>query len=227
MRHAFISIVLASLFAVVSIGCAKLGNIGGGTPATAVPSPSTSPTGSPGPCNTPSGYPNLVVVAVGPAINATSVAPYGDIGYYSVSDANGDDSPTAQIINVTQLGGSTPITSANILQFTNVDTSSTYHSAVGFTGDSFPSKPYAFPSPPASPSSSTIGPGVAWSTGNIAPQALSAAGALCFSQTFTLKPGTYYFADSDFYNATTAQDVLVVGTPVPLLRHKPYRLEMR
>ena len=45
-----------------------------------------------------------------------------------------------------------------------------------------------------------------WSTGRL----VSQPGVACFSQTFTLTVGTFYFGDYDYYNLTNMRDVLVV-----------------
>jgi hypothetical protein len=39
---------------------------------------------------------------------------------------------------------------------------------------------------------------------------VSQPGIACFSQTFTLTVGTFYFGDYDYYNLTNMRDVLVV-----------------
>jgi hypothetical protein len=85
------------------------------------------------------------------------------------------------------------------------------HSAVAFSGDAFPSVPYSFPSKSGSQTNTTIGSGF-WSTGRIPP---ASGGALCYSQVFTLKTGTYFFGDLDFYNtATSYRDALIVSSAV-------------
>lgn len=196
--------VLCMIGCAVALGCAKGGT--GIVPAT--PTPSTSPTAVPsGSCNTTeSTNPNLVLVGIGSEL-ATAVSPsYGQIAGYALFD--GTDIPDqAQVISTTLSGA--PITSADTLQFTNIElvSGAVYHSAVGFPNQNFPAIPYAFPSPAASPSNSVIGSGF-WSTGRIPP---AQNGQLCFSQVFTLDPGTYYFGDLDYYNTITSyRDVLVV-----------------
>jgi hypothetical protein len=50
-----------------------------------------------------------------------------------------------------------------------------------------------------------------WSTGRLA----SPVSEQCYSQTFTLSPGVYYFGDLDYYNLSNFRDVLIVATPPP------------
>lgn len=134
---------------------------------------------------------------------------YGPIGGYNVVDETGASPPpsTATIINATVAGQ--PITSANTIQFVNLEAggSGIVHSAVGFTGASFPAKPFPFPSPLATPTESSISNSAAWSTGLIG----SPVQTVCYSQEFALRAGTYYFGDFNYYNITTFQDVLVVA----------------
>jgi hypothetical protein len=184
---------------------------GGGGSVPVTPTPSASPTFSPGPCGTPNtSDPNLVMVGMANAFAAVTVAPYGKIGGYAVVDPSGaSPAPqTAGIISMTVSGA--PITSANTLQFTNLENpGSIVHSAYGFSGDAFP-RDYRFPSPAPSPTATAITSGN-WFTGLVP----SLSTAQCFSQTFSLKPGTYYFGDYSYYNLTTFEDVLVVSTPAP------------
>lgn len=199
--------------------CTKL-NLGGNPPPTSSPStsPSSSPTLPPSACQTPnpntSG--NLVIVAMAGAIGATSVPTYGPIAGYGVY--NGTTPTTAAVIDsyVNPAGTPTPITTKTILQFENVDQYQV-HSAVGFPGDAFPARPYKFSKAQRSPSpNTTIGGSGGWWTGLI-PNTYSGT---CYSQTFTLKAGTFYFGDYSYYNITTFRDVLVVGTPKPQSVHR-------
>ncbi|HTV72818.1 MAG TPA: hypothetical protein VME66_03815 [Candidatus Acidoferrales bacterium] len=218
LRTAWMSLASVAVFPALLTGCMKLGDIsgtGGSPPIT--PTPSASPTFSPAPCGTPSTSSSNVFVAMGPD-NPITTPTYGPISGYSLGDVNGDSSPSAQLINMVSSPSGAPITTANTMQFVNVDSSETYHSAVGFAGDAFPSTPYTFPSPLASPTSNVIQTGTRWSTGRIAPQSLSTYGTLCFSQVFTLKTGVYYFGDLDYYNYGT-RDVLIVSGRAPKARH--------
>ncbi|MEO6913148.1 MAG: hypothetical protein ABI182_03900 [Candidatus Baltobacteraceae bacterium] len=186
----------------LSLGnCAKLQN-GGVTPT-----PSPTPTQTPGPCSTPdTTSPNVVIVAMGSSIGAATDSTYGNIGGYAVGDAVNDIFPN-QAATITKTLSGAAITLSNTLQFVNIEngTSAVNHSAAGFTTTSFPATPYTFPVALASPTNTIIGSG-AWSTGRVS----SAQSNLCASQEFTLKAGTYYFGDIDFYNITTFRDVLVV-----------------
>jgi hypothetical protein len=205
-------IVMLAAAVVSAAGCKGLGNVSGGTGGlspTASPIPSATPT--PPPCNARSTSPDLVVVDMGNQIVPVATAsPFGKIGGYAV-DADTSGYPTqAQLIDQTAAGG--PITTSNVIQFTNIElTSASNHSAVGFSGDAFPATPYEFPGKAGTPQNSTIG-NAFWSTGQIPP---ATNGTLCYSQAFALKKGTYYFGDLNFYNITTFQDVLIVGTPAP------------
>jgi len=189
--------------------CAKL-DLGGDGP---VPTPTSSATGSPTPgvCGTPSANTNLVIVAMGNSIGPTTVPKYGVINGYAVVQ-NGSFPGHATLINQWLNGGVlAPITTKNVVQFTNVD-SGAMHSAVGFKGNSFPPTPYTFPSPAASPVATGVSTGSLWSTGRIdAPVSQQ-----CYSQAFTLPAGTYYFGDLDYYNLSNVRDVLIVVTPAPL-----------
>lgn len=213
-RSLWIVLVAAASLA----ACGKL-NLGGGPTPTPSASPSTQP--SPGVCGTPdANNPNLVVVAMGSAISPVADPKYGTIGGYSVADlSTGEFPPQAMLVNVTLPTGGVGITPQNVVQFTNVENASSTtinHSAVGFKGDAFPGEPYAFAASAASPTGTAISNSTPWSTGRIAPSVTQQ----CYSREFTLKPGVYYFGDYDFYNLGTFRDVLVVGTPRPLVIHK-------
>jgi hypothetical protein len=209
----------AALFAVLVSSCAK----GGGGGIVPTPTPSGSALPSPGACATenPNAGGNLVVIDIGNQILPTMDPNYGAINGYGVDDLEyvGGPPTYSMVLNQwTPLAEATPttspITSNNIVQFTNVDAAADNHSAVAFPqASSFPSIPYTFPSAAASPSANTtIGSGT-WSTGEIPSASLSGTYVQCFSQTFTLKPGTYYFGDYDDYNDALMRDVLVVGQP--------------
>ena len=127
--------IALTLFA-TAVACTKL-DLGGTGP---VPTPTSSSTSSPTPgvCGTPASNSNLVVVAMGNNIGAVTVAKYGIINGYTIVE-NGSFSNKASLINQwLNQGVLSPITTNNILQFTNVDTGAAQHSAVGFKGNSFP-----------------------------------------------------------------------------------------
>ncbi len=151
-----------TLFA-TAVACTKL-DLGGSGP---VPTPTSSSTASPTPsvCGTPAAGSNLVVVAMGNNIGAVTVAKYGIINGYTVLQ-NGSFSNKATLIDEwLNQGVLSPITSNNILQFTNVDTGGAQHSAVGFKGNVFPPIPYTFPSAAASPVATAVSTSTLWSTG--------------------------------------------------------------
>jgi hypothetical protein len=149
------------------------------------------------------------VVAVGNNIGPATVPKYGTINGYAVVES-GSFPGHATLINQWLNGGAlAPITSKNVLQFTNVDSGGALHSAVGFKGSSFPPVPHTFPSAAASPTATAVSTSSLWSTGRIeAPPSQQ-----CYSQTFTLSPGVYYFGDLDYYNLSNFRDVLIVATP--------------
>lgn len=220
--HAWTFVLGASICGVLLSNCTNpygSGGGGGGVPTT--PTPSASPTFSPGPCGTPNtSDPNLVMVGMASAFTVVTVAPYGKIAGYAVVDPSGaSPAPqTAGVINTTVSGA--PITSQNTLQFTNLENpGAIVHSAFGFTANTFPRTPYAFPSPVPSPTATAIVPNAKWFTGVIP----SLAVAECYSQTFSLTPGTYYFGDYNYYNETTFEDVLVVSTPAPNATRSRYK----
>lgn len=197
--------------------CAKLDLGGGNGP---IPTPSSFPTASPtsgptpGVCGTPSSSANTVMVAMGSIIGPASIPPYGTINGYAVVE-NGQYPGQAMLINqwLNQAGSVAPITSKNLLQFVNVDTTYADHSAVGFKGEAFPAVPYTFPKAAASPTAASVSTTSLWSTGRLAPFTGSQP---CYSQTFTLSRGIYFFGDLDYYNLSNVRDVLIVVTPPPL-----------
>jgi hypothetical protein len=194
----------------VLVACTKL-NLTPSPGPTAQPptaTPSTSPT--PAACGTPSTSASTVLVAMGNGIGPTPVPTYGPINGYAVVE-NGTYPAQAGLIDqwVNSVGNLAPITSNNVLQFINVDVGAN-HSAVGFKGEAFPPVPYTFPKAAASPTATAVSTTSLWSTGRIAPQSGSQQ---CYSQAFTLKPGTYYFGDLDSYNLSNFRDVLIVSTP--------------
>lgn len=209
MNHRLLNRCWIALTVVAMLAaCAKL-DLGGDGP---VPTPTSSATGSPTPgvCGTPSASGNLVIVAMGNNIGPTTVPKYGVINGYATVQ-NGSFPGHATLIDQWLNGGVlAPITTKNVVQFTNVD-SGAFHSAVGFKGSSFPPTPYTFPSPAASPVATGVSTSSLWSTGRVdAPVSQQ-----CYSQTFTLSAGTYYFGDLDYYNLSNVRDVLIVVTPTP------------
>jgi hypothetical protein len=180
-----------------------------GPTTSASASPTSSPTTA---CGTPSADANNVFVAMANGIGAVNDPTYQTLYGYGVVDPSGDVPEQASVISETSLGD--PLTSSNTLQFYNAEAagSTTLHSAFGFS-KSFPGEPFAFPSPAPSPTASAIGHN-AWFTGRIA----SPADTICYSQTFTLSPGTYYFGDYDLYNTIEFRDVIVVSTPSARIR---------
>ena len=147
---------------------------------------------------------------MGNLIGPTTAPTYGTINGYAIVEF-GTFPLQATLIDhwVNPAGNVVPITSGNVVQFANIDASGN-HSAVGFKGEAFPATPYSFPKAAASPTGTTVSATSLWSTGRIAPQTGSQQ---CYSQTFTLKPGTYYFGDLDNYNLSNFRDVLIVATP--------------
>jgi hypothetical protein len=220
VRRAWMSLGFVALFAAVLAGCKGLGDISAtGSPPPTSASPSSSPTVSPAACNTMDPNSNVVIVGMGSQIGAVSTAPpYNNIAGYIVGNGSGIYSYTASLIN--QTSAATAITSSNVLQFVNIENSTTvYHSAVGFTGSDFPGTPYPFPSAAASPAGNAISSSSLWSTGRVPP---NTTGSFCYSQVFTLKAGTYFFGDLDYYNITTFRDALIVSsTPDRARRRRP------
>lgn len=224
-RGTWFALLLVALSSAALSSCGKLNLTasGGGGGPTPTSSASTSPT--PGVCATLNPGPNTVVVAMANSIAAVSVPTYGPIGGYSVVNLNDGTFPAQatvikQYINAT--GTPAPITANNVLQFANAESAyGPNHSAVGFKGDAFPSTPHVFASPLALPIGTAISNNTQWSTGRVA--APFGNYGSCLSKSFTLKQGTYFFGDFDFYNVTTFRDVLVVGTPAPreLLSNAP------
>lgn len=209
LRQSWTAVATIALIASVVSGCNGLGDIsggGGGGSPTAAPTSTSTTTPSPAPCGTlsPTAQ-NLVVVDMALAISFVSSS-YGSVYGYAVDNGSGTLPSQAAVISTTSAGN--PITSANTIQFTNSETSvNVDHSAVLIsTKGPFP-VPYSFPKPAASPTGSQIS-STFWSTGRIPPQTIT--GYACYSQAFTLVPGTYYFGDLDSYNAVNFRDVLVV-----------------
>jgi hypothetical protein len=205
---------LACVFAgaVAFAACERVGT-GYSNPGT-VPSDSPSAVAStaPGSCLTSPTASVLIGMSSGFGEYADPV--YGELAGYA-------DVTTAE----PGLAGTVSATTADTVQFVNLEASSTDHSAVGFpavtSGSGFPAVPYTFPAVAASPSANAAIGATAWSTGRILPATTDP----CYSQAFTLpKAGTYYFGDLDFYNTITSlRDVIVVTTATSNLRPRSHR----
>ena len=209
-RHAWVSLVAIALLGTLFSACGKLNLGGGGGGSVSSSTPSPTPTPYAAPCATQNPSSNVVLVAMASSIIPVNAPKYGTIGGYAVVTSAGVPAQAAVIDHYENTAGNmVPITSNNVLQFVNVDVAGVNHSAVGFKGDAFPHKPYAFPAPAASPTAFAVSNTALWSTGLVA----VGASLTCFSQTFTLKPGTYFFGDLDLYNLGTFQNVLSVATP--------------
>jgi hypothetical protein len=220
MRQARLHRYWIAIITVATVAaCAKL-DLGGGGDGP-VPTPTSSPTTSPTPgaCGTPNTNADVVLVAMGNDIGPTPAPVYGTINGYATVENGGFPSQATLINQWLNAGVPAPITSKNILQFTNVDTGGIMHSAVGFKGDAFPGVPYTFPSAAASPTATGVSTQNLWSTGRIDPP----VSQQCYSQTFTLTPGVYYFGDLDYYNLSNFRDVLIVASPAPVRRGETVR----
>lgn len=203
--RSWIAFMIIAAFA----ACAKL-DLGGDPLPTPTPAPTSSAT--PTVCGTPAPGANVVTVAMGNNIGAASAPTYGTINGYAVLLGPSVPGHAALISQWLSQGVVSPITSDNVLQFTNVDSAGTPHSAVGFTGNAFPPPSYTFPSAAASPTATAVSTTKLWSTGRVA----APPSGQCYSQTFALTPGVYYFGDLDYYSLSNFRDVLVVATASPL-----------
>lgn len=178
-------------------------------PQSAVPGPNPSPSASASPSPMPSGSGACNIAAVNTTafivisveVLPTTAPIYGPINGYVEANTDGTFSLSAQIVT---------LHSNDIVQFVNVDadiqSAAIYHSAVGFPqATSFPTMPYTFPAATAQALGTSIS-SAEWSTGRF-----GVPGVLCYSQAFSLSPGTYYFGDYDFYNSLTSlRGVIVV-----------------
>ncbi|MGA8475004.1 MAG: hypothetical protein WB681_08055 [Candidatus Cybelea sp.] len=210
---------IAVMIVAALAACAKLDLGGGGNGPIPTPTSSSTTSPTPGVCGTPTSNANLVVVAMGNNIGATSDPNYNTINGYTVVEAGSFSSQAMLIDKWLSQGVLAPITSKNVIQFTNVDSGGALHSAVGFKGDSFPKAPYTFPTAAASPTATAVSTSKLWSTGRIE----APVSQQCYSQTFTLSPGIYYFGDLDYYNLSNFRDVLIVATPSANARHSGRR----
>jgi hypothetical protein len=213
--------------------CILLGIMAALTSCGHIYGPNTSPSGSPGPtptgsasptpspvaCNTPDvTNPNVIFVAMASGISAVKDSVYGTINGYGAVDANGIPPLQAAVVKqwTDSTGATHPVTPQDTLQFFNAESagSPVLHSAYGFSGNAFPSAPFSFPSPAPSPTGSILSRN-AWFTGRIG----SPIDTTCFSREFSLKMGSFYFGDYDYYNLSTLRDVVVVSTPSPARAH--------
>jgi hypothetical protein len=163
--------------------------------ATPQPSPSSNASIAPAACQTES--PNATVIAMSLSISPATVAPYGQLFGYAPVDSTGAFNNVATVITV--VAGTT-------VQFANGDApapQTIYHSAVGFSGATFPAVPYAFPSASANQTGSAVSTTTLWSTSQL-PGTSS-----CFSQPFVVPAGTFYFGDITYYNSLGMRGVLV------------------
>lgn len=197
------------LLPVAFFGCEKVGPISSVPTSGPTATPTVSPTPSGTSCNTQSTNPNAVIVGIASAFLPATDPTYGNIGGYAVIDPTGASPAPDTTTRIDKTVSGAQITAANTLQFVNLEVpgSTIIHSAVGFLSGNFPAKPYAFPQAAASPSATAITSVTQWSTGLLN----SPPTTNCFSQEFTLSPGTYYFGDLNYYNITTFQDVLIVS----------------
>jgi hypothetical protein len=153
-------------------------------------SPSPSPTGSAA-CAGPAANTTAFIVISVTVLPSTSPV-YGAVNGYIEANSDGTFGLTAQVVT---------LHASDVVQFVNVDdyggALSIYHSAVGFPKASgFPVIPYPFLGSAAQPLGSALSSSTQWSTGR-----LGIPSAICYSQTFSLSAGTYYFGDYDFYNS--------------------------
>jgi hypothetical protein len=203
-------------------------HIKGATPPSGPTGFTSFPSGAPTP--TPAGNCQAFASGVTTAVIETSpeILPpptpdptYGVVGEYALEPAGGGFNGTAAVIH---------LTSADVVQFLNVDTVYTV-SAVGLGTSGFPNTPHTFPSGAQNPIGSAIGSGT-WSTGRLGIN-LSTG---CYSQPLTLPQVTgggttaAYFGDLDRYNRVTNgqpyRNVIVVSAAPanPDARPRPLRL---
>jgi hypothetical protein len=191
----------------LAAGCAHLPNYAlpgpGASPTPisspfATPSPNSSPT--PANCATPASNTTAFIV-MSVVVTATTAPSYGAINGYIVANSDGSFNNVATVINLHH---------ADLVQFVNADSfgpAPIFHSAVNFPGAAkFPTPPISFPPGTALPIDTLIS-SAQWSTGRLPPSL-----SLCYSQQFTVAPGTYYIGDFDFYNAANMRDVIVVSS---------------
>ncbi|GAC1310255.1 MAG: hypothetical protein NVSMB21_17880 [Vulcanimicrobiaceae bacterium] len=206
-RAPSIGIVCASL---ATAGCAHLtyANVPAASGAGAFPTPTAVATVVPVPVPSASAggvapqacatqAPAATFVAMGGSIAPATVAPYGTLFGYTVA---------ASSATVPSVAAPLVVRAGDTIQFVNVETASAtpvFHSAVGFPGaTAFPPVPVVFPQAFERPTGGAIGP-AAWSSGSVAPQ--------CFSPSFSVVAGTYYFGDATYYNLTNFRGVVVAA----------------
>ena len=194
-----------SLYGLIAVAactaaCAHLPNSGLPGPVPSVtPSsfPTIVPSSSPGMCTSLNEASNTtVLIVMSTLIGAATPSPYGIINGYVAANPDLTYGTTAAVISAR---------STDVVQFVNVDNLDPVHihSAVGLTvAPPFPTPIYSFPPATQNALGSTIN-STQWSTGRLS--------AVCFSQTFTLAPGTFYFGDFDYYNSSNTRDVIVVS----------------
>ncbi len=200
--------------ALANAGC--IAHVANETPGTGSPTATPSPLPS-GASPAPSSSPNpayctrqskdsttTIVVSISPDFQASS-SQYGPLFGYAVYDPT--SSPTIPTSAAPITAGST-----DVIQFVNIDSNTTNHSAVLFTGATgFPGIPYTFPAN-ALPSSvgTSIGPAF-WSTGELASFG-SSSQEICWSQPLPISAGgTYYFGDDPLYNSISSFRGVIVA----------------
>lgn len=185
--------------AVALLGCAhlpKYGLVADPVPSGALATPSPGSSATPSACATQAPTATVIVV-MSSSITATSIAPYGSLNGYTRLNPDGSFGNVATVISVT---------TRDIIQFVNGENSgpsTVLHSAAGFSTASFPAIPYGFPTAVQQQAGNAISASGTWSTGRVGP--------ICYSQSLTASPGTYYFGDLDYYNLAAMRDVIVVS----------------
>ncbi len=159
------------------------------------PSPGASGTALPTACQTES--PTSTIVAMSLAIAPANVAPYGELFGYAVADSTGTYGNVAAPI---------ALAAGTTIQFANGDVpapQTIYHSAIGFSGSTFPATPYVFPSADAGEIGAAVSASAPWSTGRLT------GTSSCFSQPLVVPAGTFYFGDLDYYDSVGMRGVIV------------------
>ena len=159
------------------------------------PSPAASGSAPPTACQTES--PTSTIVAMSLAIAPANVPPYGELFGYAVADSTGTYGNVAAPI---------ALAAGTTIQFANGDVpapATIYHSAVGFSGSTFPATPYVFPTADAGGVGSVVSATAPWSTGRLT------GTSSCFSQPLVVPAGTFYFGDLDDYNSVGMRGVIV------------------
>lgn len=198
------------LFLCLCAGCAHLPQYALPGPS---PTPNSSPTSSssasPQPCGTPATNSTAFIVISVTVLPSTDPT-FGPVNGYVQANPDGTFGLTASIIN---------LHASDVVQFVNVDDYGAsvpiYHSGVGFSGTGFPSVPFAFPAGTAAALGTSISSSV-WSTGR-----LGAIETVCYSQTLTLIPGTYFFGDNSL---SSLRDIMVVESGTSELRRKTHSI---